>query len=155
MNEFDQAILDWIRNYDTNRRDFYAALLPRIMFPRLRQLLSDTIAGDSEKPIPLSIPGRDRVTDEFVQRLGLRDILKKTGYGHMLGRTTISWEEALSRAEIIEETGALFFEALARCSPINSADYSQTAAHYRLRLGKLLVLEDSVRYRKVKLQEDS
>jgi hypothetical protein len=142
-------IYDAIRNYLGNREEFYATLLPRIPHETLRTRLQAAVDAMSSQPTILEAAHQlqgEQDSDELLSALELRDLLKKVGFGALYGRTCISFEEALSRAELVEETGALLFEQSAAITGLSA--FGQEASDRRQALATLLRLGDSLRYRK-------
>jgi hypothetical protein len=139
--------------YLANRAQFYEALLPRIPHVALRQQLSDAVAPVTSEPelmdaaaaLPPTAPSG------FLQALALRDPLKKRGYGTAFGRTTISFEEALSRSQWIEETGLLLFSALLEAGA-GTAPLAREITRRREALARLLHVEDASRYHRLPLR---
>jgi hypothetical protein len=142
-------IYEAIHNYLLNRGEFYATLLPRIPLEALRNRLRGAAGMISSDETILKAAHQlsdARNTDEFLSALELRDMLKKAGFGTLYGRTCISYEEALFRAELIEETGAVLFEQCAAGADIST--FRQEALNRREALAAVLRVGDSLRYRK-------
>ncbi len=136
----------YAQNYLKNRTDFYSALLPRIPHLRLRELLEQAVQPVSGDDTLISSLGNlpSEEPSEFVSALGLRDLLKKPNFGAAWGKTTISFEEALARSEIVEETGMILFRAL-------GASFESEAVRREAALAEVLRLTDDLRYHKLPL----
>ena len=87
-------------------------------------------------------------TDSFMQAL-IRDILKKHGFGQILGHTTISFAEALIRAEMVEETGLLLFARLSALLPTLLPSVSDLLHPASDGLAEVLRLSDALRYHRL------
>jgi hypothetical protein len=152
-----KTIRELTRTYVQNRAEFYAVLLPRVPDARQRAALEAATAPSDSPPALMaaieSLPGR--ASDDDLQRaLGLRDTLKKAGFGRAFGRTAISTMEALQRAQSIEETGVLLFEHLQAAYPSFTEVFQAELRHRREALGALLRLEDSLRYHRFPPSQD-
>jgi hypothetical protein len=152
-----KSVRTLIQTYLQNRAEFYAALLPRMPDERQRKALEAASAPTEAEPTLVSaVEGlpEGASDDEPLRALGLRDMLKKSGFGRALGRTAISTVEALQRAEHIEETGVVLFEHLHSIYP-SSADIFHAEMIRRLgALAALLKLEDSLRYHRFPPSQD-
>jgi len=138
-----------VRIFLANREEFYQTLLARIPEPKFREYVREAV--EAHLKYRENLPETIKISsgaDALLQSLRLRDLLKKRGYGHALARTTISIEEALTRAQFVEETGLLFFETLSRLGK-DVAFAQQQAENHRFCLGNLLRLDDALRYRKI------
>lgn len=144
-----KTLRELTRTYVQNRAEFYAVLLPRIPDARQRTAL-EAAAAPTDSPSALmaaieSLP--ESASDDDLQRaLGLRDTLKKAGFGQAFGRTAISTIEALQRAQSIEETGMILFEHLQAAYPTFTEVFRDELRRRRAALAALLRLEDSLRY---------
>ncbi|MDD5087683.1 MAG: hypothetical protein PHI18_02640 [bacterium] len=143
------AAAETIRIFFSNRLEFYRMLLDRIPEPKfkeyLRQVIEPHLANTEPPPDPVEIH-LDK--DSLLPGLCLGDLLKKDGYGRALARTAISFEDALKRAQSVEETGLLFFQAIAEAAQEAVFARNQMDSH-RQCLNGLLLLDDAVRYRKI------
>jgi hypothetical protein len=144
-----KAVRELLRTYLQNRAEFYAALLPRI--PDARQRMAfEAAAASNESPQALiaaaeSLPDIAS-DDDLLPALGLRDALKKAGFGNAFGRTAVSTVEALRRAQSMEETGVLLFDYLQAAYPSLTDVFHAELLRRRAALAALLRLEDSLRY---------
>ncbi|MBU0508596.1 hypothetical protein KKH27_07165 [bacterium] len=147
-----ENITEAIRIFIGNRADFYRTILSRIPDPQLREHLRAAVEKWLETGgMPqVQIPGL-AVDDELIGGLLLRDIFKKPRYGFALARTAISFEEALARAEQVEEAGLLFFGTLSENAADRRGEYEPFVEAHRGCMASLLRLNDSVRYRKLPL----
>lgn len=145
---------DPLSTYLQNRQDFYFTLTARIPHPRLRELMTavqGTQPPDAEAASWLASLPADWPRDSFLSALILRDLLKKPGFGSILGRTTIAFTEALTRAEQVEDTGLLLFSHLATLSPASSSPYPAAFARHQAALAEILRLSDALRYHRLPL----
>lgn len=132
-----------------NREDFYATLLPRIPDPRHRNAILDIVNSDYTDPDLIEAIAElpeNSDHDEFISAIGLRDLLKKSGYGRIFGRTVISIFDTLQKAQTVEETGMLLFQNLAVQFPTLSPSFKREADFYRKALTALIRLEDALRF---------
>ena len=144
-----KTIRELTANYLINRRDFYSALAPRIPDAGQRTALRDAAEPVENDPRVMEASGDlpDVIgAGEFLKALGLRDLLKKSGYGRAQGLTAISIYEALQRAQAVEETGLLWFEHLLADYPDLPKVFSTEIQKRQTALSRLLKLEDSLRY---------
>lgn len=142
------SMVDSVQIYFTNRRDFYATLLPRIPQESMRTAIAEIAANSAvaDVPEPWRFPeAAFNEADPWLTALALRDILKKPQEGRMLGRTTLSLEEALERCKMVEETGILLFESLARSSG-TAEPFSTWATACRNAATELERLTDELRF---------
>lgn len=147
-----QSLKDFALNYLKNRSDFYAVLLPRIPDEGQRGLLGAAVQPvRTDEQVIGSLDQLIGEPDEFLRAFGLRDMLKKPGFGTAWGRTTISFEEALARSGIVEETGLILFESLAALCPSWADVLVEQVRLRKSALAALLRLDDDLRYHKLTL----
>jgi hypothetical protein len=93
-----------------------------------------------------------RLDEDLVSALMLRDLLKKPGWGIMFGRTVISAEDGLARAQQVEETGIILFMMLERNLTADTRnEMSSELARRKLALANLIRLDDDLRYHRLRL----
>jgi hypothetical protein len=139
--------------YLENRSKFYAALLPRIPNPEIRQWLETAVSPytpDRQTSACAADTALDLGGDAFASTLALMDWLKKSSYGSLAARTVISIHEALKRSREVEETGILLFDMLCQQSE-GAAAFSDELKRRREALSAVIILEDGLRYHRLKM----
>jgi hypothetical protein len=147
-----KSIRSLIRTYLRNRGEFYRVLLPRI--PDAGQRTAFEEATCPTEAVGTLVAALERLPEansepEFLSALGLRDSLKKNGFGFAFGRTAISTTEALQRAQFMEETGIVIFERLLAEYPSFAEVFQAELSRRRAALAAMLKLEDSLRYHRL------
>jgi hypothetical protein len=143
------TLRDHVTIYLHNRAEFYRTLLPRIPHPALRREFELFVALqplEPELPWPDDAAGLREMPEDLLSAFTLRDLIKRPANGRSLGRTAISFEEAISRAQDVEETGLLFFELLGRHLPDLAGLFQTEAEKHRATLADLIRFDDEVRY---------
>ena len=144
---------DMIRNYLGNRQNFYETLLTRLPEALIRKRMEAAVAPlstDGElNPPPSAQLGE--AEDEFLTSLMTLDLMKKPTYGFALGRTTISIDEALDRAMIIEEMGIVLFAHLTEKYGSVQHRFTREMEQRKHTLANLLRLHDELRYHRLSL----
>lgn len=130
-----------------NRLDFYTALIPRIPDPSMRERIS-RIASHRGDSVPIPTLTYD---NKLLKELALLDPLCKPEFGRKWGRTTLSLDEALTRAIRFEELIILSGLELTANPPLEGLKELVDLA--RERLGLLIILSDDLRYHRIRLVE--
>jgi hypothetical protein len=145
-----KSIRSLIQTYLQNRAEFYRVLLSRIPDAGQRKALEEA-TSPADAPLELtaaveSLPD-GASDDDLLRALGLRDALKKAGFGFAFGRTAISTTDSVQRAQSIEETGVIVFSyLLAGCPSFSDVFQSELRRRRAALIALLLKLEDSLRY---------
>ena len=137
-----------VENYVRNRANFYEALFRRIpepgMVERLQPLADPLVPTADLLDQIRSLPAQ--VESDLLDALKLRDLLKKSGSGSALGKTAISVDDALARAEHVEETGVLLFWSLSEFN----FEFASELDKRKHALAQVLHLTDDLRYHRIR-----
>jgi hypothetical protein len=135
-----------------NRRAFYETLLPRLLHPRLRQMIADVVNSSLTSSVEaLLTPSRAYKCDAHSAHLLLDDLLKKPKAGYQFGRLAISVHDCFDRIIEVEKTAFLLFKLLSEQDTEEAATFSSEAEKSRQILSKIATLQDDFRYHRLDL----
>jgi hypothetical protein len=139
--------------YLQNRTGFYEILLTRLPDVMLRERLRLDVEPLSTAPLSAeTVQHLSEARDELLAALKLKDLLKKPGYGSALAKTTISVDEALARAQRVEETGVILFALLIdHSADADKGLFREEFGNRKRALARIFRLEDELRYHRLKL----
>ena len=139
--------------YLHNRAEFYQTLLSRLPEEILRARLADELEPFAADALLLRAVEQLPATPDgtLLSALMLRDLLKKSGCGAALARTSISVDDALNNAQRVEEAGVLLFSLLARRENSPANVFGQELAVREKALASLIRLDDELRYHRLRL----
>ncbi len=139
--------------YLQNRAGFYATLLSRLpeevlrtrLTEELRPFVADSVLTRAVEQLP------SEPDEVLLSALMLKDLLKKSGSGVALARTSISVEDALNNAQQVENTGVLLFSQLTRRADSPNNVFAEERATRERALACLIRLDDELRYHRLRL----